>query len=111
MPIYNLSSSLDEKQNATGNFTTSTLSVNTSSGTVVDLSASSYGGLFSIYNASTTNTIYVNTGTTVSTSNYRFLLPPQFMYENETPYRGAVTAVTASGTASVQVSSAAIILI
>lgn len=106
----NSKSSVNIAEDIRGPKTATTVSA-TSTAAVV-LPANSSRAVYSIYNAGATP-VFIRDGTTVSVSVYEFILNPGFLWKeefNNAPrYLGAVSAVTASGTSSLQVSEAVII--
>lgn len=106
----NSKSSVNITEDIRGPKTTTT--VNTTSTAAVILPANNSRAVYSVYNAGTVP-VFVRDGTTVSVSNYEFILNPGFLWKeefNNAPrYLGTVSAITASGTTSLQVSEAVII--
>lgn len=78
----------------------------------VALPANNSRGVYSIYNAGTTS-VFIREGATVTSALYDFVIPPGFYWKEDfasSPrYLGAISAITASGTTSLQVSEAVII--
>jgi hypothetical protein len=72
----------------------------------VGLAANATRACYSLYNAGPA-TVYLREGDTVSPALYEVLIPAGFYYKEEflsARYTGQVSLITASGTASVQVS-------
>lgn len=78
----------------------------------VVLAANNNRGVYGIYNAGTTS-VFVREGAVVTPDLYDFIIPPGFYREEafgaSPRYLGEISAVTGSGTTSLQVSEAVII--
>ena len=80
--------------------------VSVTNAVTVALAANASRACYSIYNAGSA-TVYLREGSTVSATLYEVLIPAGFYYKEEFPsarYTGQVSVITASGTASLQVS-------
>jgi len=80
--------------------------VSVTNAVAVALAANANRGCYSIYNAGPA-TVYLREGATVSATLYEVLIPAGFYYKEEfasARYTGQVSVITASGTASLQVS-------
>lgn len=104
-------SDFDIAEDVRGPKTTTTVSA-TATASVVLPANNGRRAVYSIYNAGATS-VFVREGATVTPTLYEFIIPPGFLWKEDfgnTPrYLGAVSAVTASGTTSLQVSEAVII--
>ena len=72
----------------------------------VALPANSNRGSYSIYNASSSVTVFVRENPTVTTTLYKHPIPPGYLFESESTtsrYTGAVSVITASGSANLMV--------
>lgn len=66
---------------------------------------------YSIYNASSTTTVYLRENATVTAALYKHPIPPGYLYESDfsnSRYTGAVSIITASGTANLMVAESTI---
>ncbi|WP_445173780.1 hypothetical protein [Microcoleus sp.] len=97
-------SALNIAEDIRGAKTPTTVSV--TNALTVALAANTSRACYSIYNAGPP-TVYLREGSTVSSTLYEVLIPAGFYYKEEFPsarYTGQVSVITASGTASLQVS-------
>ncbi len=89
-----------------------TTTANATATASVVLAANNSRGVYSIYNAGATS-VFVREGAVVTPALYDFIIPPGFYWKEDfgaSPrYLGVISAVTASGTTSLQVSEASII--
>ncbi len=112
MPIFNLNtqqSALGIAEDILSAGNRSTVSVTTASISI--LPANPSRGNYQVYNNST-NTCFLAHGTTVSSSSFEFPLPGGNLWYPDISngrYLGQVSAITASGTASLQVTEFTII--
>jgi hypothetical protein len=116
MPIYDLNpatATVNVTEDARGSLTpvvNSPFTVTTTA--VVVLPANTNRASAAIYNAGAT-TVFLREGTTpaVTATSYNYPLPPGRLWEPDSNFRflGAVQAITASGSATLQVSESVII--
>ena len=110
--LYDLNprSGIDIAEDIRGPKTTTTVSVTNTVG--VALAANNNRAVFGIYNSGTTP-VFIREGAVVTPTLYDFIIPPGFYWKedfNNSPrYLGAIAAITASGTTSLQVSEAEMI--
>jgi hypothetical protein len=82
----------------------------TSTSSVV-LPANSNRAGYSIYNASTTVTVFVREAGAVTAALYKHPIPPGYLFESEfssSRYTGPISVITASGTCNLMVSESTI---
>lgn len=102
-------SAVNIAEDVRGAKTPATVSVTTT--LTVALAANASRACYAIYNAGPA-TVYLREGTAVTPTLYEVLIPSGFYYKEEFPsarYLGQVSVITASGTASLQVSEGAVI--
>lgn len=110
--LFNLnpSSAINVAEDIRGPKTTAT--VNIAATASVALAANNSRAVYGIYNAGNTP-VFVREGAVVTSTLYDFIIPPGFYWKedfsNSPRYLGAVSAVTASGTTSLQVSEAVLL--
>lgn len=110
--LFNLNSSnaINVAEDIRGPKTTTTVSVAATAS--VALAANNNRAVYGVYNAGNTS-VFVREGAVVTPTLYDFIIPPGFYWKedfsNSPRYLGAISAVTASGTTSLQVSEAALI--
>jgi hypothetical protein len=106
----NQNSSVNIAEDTRGAKTTTTVSATTTA--AVALPANASRAAYSIYNAGTT-TVYFREGATVTSALYEMPIPPGFAWIENFPsgtrYLGAVSVITATGTASLMVSEGSLI--
>lgn len=109
MQIFNLNSQqgavniVEDTRNAES---CSSVAVSNVASVIVPARAGNDRGSLTIYNSSSTVTVYVREGTTVSPSLYKSPIPPGYMLnltDGGANYHGAIAAITASGSASLMV--------
>jgi len=91
----------------------SSVSVSNTASVIVPARPANDRGSLTIYNSSSTVTVFVREGTTVSPSLYKSPVPPGYMLQftdADARYHGAVSAVTASGNANLMVCEGVTIL-
>jgi hypothetical protein len=85
--------------------------VNATATSSIALAANANRGSYSIYNASSTTTVYIRENATVTAALYKYPIPPGYLFESDfstSRYTGAISVITASGTASLMVAESAI---
>jgi hypothetical protein len=85
--------------------------VNATTTLTVALPANPLRAGYSIYNASTTVTVFVRENATVTAALYKHPIPPVYLFESDfstSRYTGAVSVITASGSSSLMVSESVI---
>ena len=116
MQIFNLNSQqaavniVEDVRTAEG---CTSVAVSNVASVIVPARAGNDRGSLTIYNSSSTVTVYVREGTTVSPSLYKSPVPPGYMLQftdTDAKYHGAVSAVTASGSANLMVCEGVVIL-
>lgn len=111
MPFANLNAAgtqtqVDIKEDVRGSKTTTTVAVTSTS--VIALPANANRSTYSLYNSGAAS-VYLKEGIVGSLTTHEAIIPSGFYWQpdaSEARYLGAVSLMTASGTASVQVSEA-----
>jgi len=77
----------------------------------VGLEANANRSSYSVYNASPNTTVYIRENPTVTAALYKHPIPPGYLFESDfssARYTGAISVITASGTASLMISESSI---
>jgi hypothetical protein len=85
--------------------------VNANATSSIALAANANRGSYSIYNASSTTTVFVRESATVTAALYKHPIPPGYLFESDfstSRYTGPISVITASGTSNLMVSESAI---
>lgn len=91
----------------------SSVSVSNVASVIVPARPANDRGSLTIYNSSSTVTVFAREGTTVSPSLYKSPIPPGYMLQftdTDARYHGAVSAITAAGNATLMVCEGVVIL-
>lgn len=112
MPFANLNSASPAINIAEDTRTADTITtISVASTSAIALPANTNRASYSIYNAGTVNVLFKE-GITVTNGTHKFVIPPGFMWTpdgSEPRYLGAISLMTTSGTASVQIAESILI--